>query len=81
MKKFRRVLALLTVFAMTVSVFTAAGVLAADDEMGNPEFVFGEVKAETASVKGGLYKSNTAVSFDGELFDKGFVAVRGITII
>lgn len=77
MKKFRRVLALLTVFAMTVSVFTAAGVFAADDEMGNPEFVFGEVKAETASVKGGLYKSNTAVSFDGELFDKGFVAVQG----
>lgn len=77
MKKFRRVLALLTVFAMAVSIFTAAGVFAADDEMGNPEFLFGEVKAETASVKGGLYKSNTAVSFDGELFDKGFVAVQG----
>lgn len=77
MKKFRRVLALLTVFAMAVSVFTTAGVFAADDEMGNPEFLFGEVKAETASVKGGLYKSNTAVSFDGELFDKGFVAVQG----
>lgn len=77
MKKFRRVLALLTVFAMAVSIFTAAGVFAADDEMGNPEFLFGEVKAETASVKGGLYKSNTAVSFDGEIFDKGFVAVQG----
>lgn len=77
MKKFRRVLALLTVFAMAVSIFTTAGVFAADDEMGNPEFLFGEVKAETASVKGGLYKSNTAVSFDGELFDKGFVAVQG----
>ena len=77
MKKFRRVLALLTVFAMAVSVFTTAGVFAADDEMGSPEFLFGEVKAETASVKGGLYKSNTAVSFDGELFDKGFVAVQG----
>ncbi len=77
MKKFRRVLALLTVFAMAVSVFTTAGVFAADDEMGNPEFLFGEVKAETASVKGGLYKSNTAVSFDGEIFDKGFVAVQG----
>ena len=77
MKKFRRVLALLTVFAMAVSVFTTAGVFAADDEMGNPEFLFGEVKAELASVKGGLYKSNTAVSFDGELFDKGFVAVQG----
>ena len=77
MKKFRRVLALLTVFAMAVSIFTTAGVFAADDEMGSPEFLFGEVKAETASVKGGLYKSNTAVSFDGELFDKGFVAVQG----
>lgn len=77
MKKFRRVLALLTVFAMAVSIFTTAGVFAADDEMGNPEFLFGEVKAELASVKGGLYKSNTAVSFDGELFDKGFVAVQG----
>lgn len=70
-------MALLTVFAMAVSIFTTAGVFAADDEMGNPEFLFGEVKAETASVKGGLYKSNTAVSFDGELFDKGFVAVQG----
>lgn len=77
MKKIRRVLALLTVFAMAVSIFTTAGVFAADDEMGNPEFLFGEVKAETASVKGGLYKSNTAVSFDGEIFDKGFVAVQG----
>ena len=70
-------MALLTVFAMAVSIFTTAGVFAADDEMGSPEFLFGEVKAETASVKGGLYKSNTAVSFDGELFDKGFVAVQG----
>lgn len=78
MKKFRRVLALLTVFAMAVSVFTAAGVFAADDEMGNPEFLFGEVKADpnsTWTFAGDSDLKISAETWTNEPFASGYTRV------
>ena len=78
MKKFRRVLALLTVFAMAVSVFTTAGVFAADDEMGNPEFMFGEVKAipgSTWTFAGDSDLKISAETWTNEPFTSGYTRV------
>lgn len=78
MKKFRRVLALLTVFAMAVSIFTTAGVFAADDEMGNPEFLFGEVKADpnsTWTFAGDSDLKISAETWTNEPFASGYTRV------
>lgn len=78
MKKFRRVLALLTVFAMAVSIFTTAGVFAADDEMGNPEFLFGEVKADpnaTWTFAGDRDLKISAETWTNEPFASGYTRV------
>lgn len=78
MKKFRRVLALLTVFAMAVSIFTTAGVFAADDEMGSPEFLFGEVKADpnaTWTFAGDSNLKISAETWTNEPFASGYTRV------